>query len=83
MTPVTFTEYRKNLARYMDRAYDDADAIVVTRQNKRAVVMMSLDDYNGLMETAHLLRSPANAKALMESIAQAERGEATIRELAL
>ena len=81
MTPVTFTEYRKNLAHYMDRAYDDADAIVVTRQNKRAVVMMSLDDYNGLMETAHLLRSPANAKALAESIAQAERGEVTIREL--
>ena len=81
MTPVTFTDYRKNLAHYMDKAYDDCDAIVVTRQNKRAVVMLSLDDYNGLLETAHLLRSPANAKSLLEGIAQAERGEGVIREL--
>ena len=81
MIPVTFTDFRKNLSAYLDRVDDDSDAVVVTRHNKPAVAVLSLRDYSSLMETAYLLRSPANAKELRESIAQAERGEGVVRDL--
>lgn len=80
MDVVTYTHARQNLAKLMDEAQANHEPIVINRQRKGSVVMMSLEDYNGLMETLHLLRSPRNAERLLRSIRQAERGEVLIRE---
>lgn len=82
MDAITYTAARANLARTMDRVCDDHDPIIITRNSEQAVVMLSLEDYSALAETAHLLRSPANARRLMESVAELERGGGAVRELA-
>jgi antitoxin YefM len=74
MAHVSYSELRNKLAFYMDGVCDDRAPLLVTRQNARSVVLMSEEDYEGLMETVHLLRSPANALRLMRSIQEAERG---------
>lgn len=75
MSHVTYTELRANLAGFMDEVCDTRAPLLVTRQNARSVVMLAEDDYEGLMETVHLLRAPANAVRLLESIQQANSGE--------
>lgn len=75
MSHVSYTDLRANLARYMDEVCDNRDALVVTRQNARSVVLVSEDEYAGMMETLHLLRSPTNAARLMTAIAEADAGE--------
>jgi antitoxin YefM len=75
MKHVSYTELRANLARYMEEVCDSRDALVVTRQNARSVVIMSEDEYEGLMETLHLLRGPANAARLLRSIEDADAGK--------
>lgn len=80
MDVVTYTHARQNRARLMDETQANHEPIVIHRQQKGSVVMMSLEDCNGLMETLHLLRSPRNAERLLRSIRQAERGEVLIRE---
>ena len=74
MAHVTYTELRANLANFMDQVCDSRAPLTVTRQNARSVVMISEEDFEGLMETVHLLRSPANAARLLQSIQQAEAG---------
>lgn len=81
MTHVSYTELRAQLARYMDEVCDNRDALVVTRQNARSVVLISEDEYSSLMETLHLLRSPANAQRLLESVAEADAGNTFERGL--
>lgn len=56
---ITYSEARQNLAETMNRVCDHHEAVIITRQKSPSVVMMSLDDFNSLMETAYLLRSPA------------------------
>jgi antitoxin YefM len=73
--------FRNNLASYMDQVCDDRAPLVVTRQNARSVIMMSEEDYEGLMETVHLLKSPANAARLLRSIKQADQGQSTERDI--
>jgi antitoxin YefM len=73
MTHVSYTQFRNNLASYMDEVCDGRAPLVVTRQNARSVVLMSEEDYDGLMETVHLLNSPANAERLLRAIADADR----------
>jgi antitoxin YefM len=80
MDVVTYTHARQNLATLMDKVEANHAPVVISRQKKGAAVLLSLEDYNGLMETLHLLRSPRNAERLLRSIAQAERGEVLIRE---
>jgi len=75
MTHVSYSELRSNLAKYMDEVCDNRDPLLVTRQNARSVVMISEDEYEGLMETVHLLSSPANAAHLLESIKSINAGE--------
>lgn len=75
MTHVTYSQLRANLADLMDEVCDSRAPLTITRQNARSVVMMSEDDYEGLMETVHLLRSPANAARLLQSIQQADSGQ--------
>ncbi len=74
MTHVTYTELRANLAGFMDEVCNTRAPLLVTRQNARSVVMLSEQDYEGLLETVHLLRSPANALRLLQSIEQANSG---------
>ena len=71
---VNYSEARKNLASLMESVYDDSDVVVITRRKAPPVVMMSLDEYNSIQETGYLLRSPANAERLLESIADMRKG---------
>lgn len=75
MTALTYTAARENLATTMDRVCRDHDPVIITRNRDQAVVMLSLDDYESLQETAYLLRSPANAKRLLASIDSLNRGQ--------
>jgi antitoxin YefM len=65
----------------MEKVCDDHAPMIVTRKNSRSVVMMSLDDYQALEETAYLLRSPKNAQRLLASIAELENGGGNERTL--
>ena len=78
---VSYTELRTNLAKYMDEACDSRAPIQVTRQNARPVVMLSAEEFEGMMETLHLLRSPANAARLLRSIEAANKGAVTAHDL--
>ena len=66
----------------MDRVCDDHEAIIITRNGQQAVVMMSLDDFKAMEETSYLLRSPKNARRLLESVASLEGGKGKERKLA-
>jgi len=85
MNAITYTAARADLASAMDRVCDDHEPVIITRESEQAVVMLSLDDYNApaetLAETAHLLRSPNNARRLLDSIAEFEQGGGTARAL--
>jgi antitoxin YefM len=76
MQTITFSDARNQLKQVLDRVVDDADYTVITRRDAEDAVVMSLDSFNGLMETVHLLRSPANAEHLARSIAQYRQGQA-------
>jgi antitoxin YefM len=75
MIHASFSELRRRLAHYLDRAVDDRAPVLVTRQGHEPVVLMAQSDYDSIMETLHLLSSPANARRLGEALAEAERGE--------
>ena len=81
MKAITYTAARQNLSKTMENVCKDHAPIIVTRKTTDSVVIMSLEDYEALEETAYLLRSPKNTRRLIESIAQLERGEGTEREL--
>jgi antitoxin YefM len=84
MTAITYTAARETLASTMDRVCKDHDAVIITRNRNQAVVMLSLEDYESLQETAYLLRSPANAKRLIDAIDDLNKGKGipkTIAEL--
>ena len=81
MKAITYTDARANLARTIDTVCDDHEPVIITKKNERAVVMMSLDDYEVLQETAYLLRSPTNARRVMEAIDELEAGDGTERPL--
>jgi antitoxin YefM len=79
MKAITYTAARENLAATMDLVCTDHDPIIITRNRNQSVVLLSLEDYESLQETAYLLRSPANAVRLSESIAELERGEGVVK----
>ena len=81
MRVVSFTEARNGLKSVLDRVINDADTTVITRRDSEDAVVMSLDYYNGLMETVHLLRSPANAEHLSKSITQYKAGKIIQRDI--
>lgn len=72
MRAITYTEARNNLASELDRVVNDHDVTIITRQKAEAAVLMSMREYESLMETAHLLRHPKNAMRLMKSIENIE-----------
>ena len=75
MRVVNFSEARNGLKGVIDKVVDDADYTVISRRDAPDAVLMSLDTFNSIMETAHLLGSPANAAHLAESIAQHRSGD--------
>jgi antitoxin YefM len=81
MNAVTYTAARENLAATMDRVCEDREAVLITRNRDQAVVMLSLEDYKALEETAYLIRSPANARRLLASIQSLEAGKGRVRKL--
>ncbi len=82
MKHTTSTDLRKSLSAMMDRVNEDHEPVLVTRAKGKPVVMISLEDYQAMDETAYLLASPANARALRDAIARVERGEVITRTLA-
>lgn len=81
MRIVNFSEARNSLKTVIDQVIDDADYTVIARRDAPDAVMMSLDTFNSLMETVHLLKSPANATHLARSIEQYREGKLTQHEL--
>jgi antitoxin YefM len=81
MDAISYSTVRANLACTMDRVCNDHEPIIVTRKGQPSVVMLSLEDYKALEETAYLLRSPANAKRLLGAIQQLLAGDGVEREL--
>ena len=81
MDTITYTSARGNLAKTMAKVCDDHSPVVITRKTAQPVVMMSLEDFEALEETAYLLRSPKNARRLLESVAELEAGKGTEKEL--
>jgi len=81
MTAIAATEARRTIFRLIEQVTEDRDAIEITSPRGTAV-LMSLTEYEALLATAHLLRAPANAKRLLESLAQARAGKARTRKLA-
>ena len=81
MTIMSYSEVRNHLKTVLDNVTKDADYTVVTRRDSEDAVIMSMDYFNGLMETVHLLKSPANAAHLAESIAQFEAGKVILKDI--
>jgi antitoxin YefM len=81
MTIMSYSEVRNHLKTVLDHVTKDADFTVVTRRDSDDAVIMSMDYFNGLMETVHLLKSPANAKHLTESIAEYQASKTVSKNL--
>ena len=81
MRIVSFTEARNGLKSVLDNVVNDSDYTVITRRDAEDAVVMSMDHYNSLMETVHLLKSPANAAHLSKSIKQYQSGQAKERDI--
>lgn len=82
MRTLSFSEARGNLKQVLDQVVEDHVATIIKRRDAEDAVVMSLSDYNALQETMYLLSTPANARHLMESIAQLRAGKAKPRKLA-
>lgn len=70
----SYTSLRGNLARTLDRVVNDQEVVIVRRKSARDVALVPATELAGLMETAHLLRSPRNARRLLAALRRAERG---------
>ncbi len=82
MATITYSDARARLAATMKKVCENHEPVIITRQKEESVVMLSLEDFRSLEETAYLLRVPKNAKRLLESIAELERGGGKPRKLA-
>lgn len=81
MKVVNFSDARNNLKKVIDEVVADADYTIISRRNSEDAIVMSLDTFNSIMETFHLLKSPANAEHLSKSIKQYKQGKVRSREL--
>jgi antitoxin YefM len=83
MKAITYTAARENFASTMNNVCRNRAPIVITRNRNQSVVMLSLDDYEQLEETAYLLRSPANARRLLSAIGALQKGKGRARKINL
>lgn len=74
MDLTTYTNFRQNLKSYLDRVYSTHDPLIVTRAHGEDVVVLSKRDYQRIMETFYMLRSPVNAKRIFESLGELDSG---------
>jgi len=81
MDAVSYSDLRQNLKSYMDRVYFNHDPLIITRKNNENLVLLSIDEYNSMVETNYLLGNEANAEHLKKSINQYQNGKAKKREL--
>lgn len=81
MKTMSYSESRKRYAEVLDAVTQDREEIVITRSGHEPVVMLSLDDFESLKETAYLMRSPANARRLLDAMERLEGGEGEAHEL--
>lgn len=81
MKTVNYSDARQNLTSVMNDTINDRVPILITRQNGIPCVLLSLDEYQSLEETAHLLRSPANARHLLDSIDELNNGKTVIQKI--
>ena len=81
MDAVSYSDLRQNLKSFMDKVYNDHDPLIITRKNNENLVLISIDEYNSLMETNYLLSNEVNAEHLKKSIEQYESGKSKIRDL--
>jgi antitoxin YefM len=75
MIAANYSEFRVNLKKYLDDVEDNNETLIIKRKSGKGTVMISLDEYNSIMETVHLLSSKANADRLYESIQQMNEGK--------
>jgi antitoxin YefM len=78
---ITYSESRANYAATLDAVVNDREPVIITRAGHDPVVMVALDDFEALQETAYLLRSPENARRLIASISRLEDGQGSTHEL--
>lgn len=81
MRTMTYTESRAKYAETLNAVVDDREEVIVTRAGRDPVVIVALDEYESLKETAYLLRSPENARRILQSIEDLESGQGVVREL--
>jgi len=81
MSVITYTAARANLAKTIERVVLDREPVIITKKDDMSVVMISLSDYESLQESAYLLRSPENARRLLESIREVETGNGIEQEI--
>jgi len=81
MIAANFSEFRTKLKTYLDNVEDNNEILIVKRKSGKGTVMISLDEYNSIMETVHLLSSKANADRLYESINQMKKGDSVTKKL--
>jgi len=81
MRVINFSDARNRLKSVIDQVVNDEDFAIITRRDAEDAVVMSLDHFNGLMETVHLLKSPANVAHLSKSIQEYRTGKTQQREL--
>lgn len=82
MRTMTYSESRARYAETLTAVVEDREEVIITRAGHEPVVIVSLDDYQTLKETAYLLRSPENARRLLSAIDRLESGGGTVRDLA-
>ncbi|HPE42442.1 MAG TPA: type II toxin-antitoxin system Phd/YefM family antitoxin [Bacteroidales bacterium] len=81
MIAANFTEFRSELKKYLDEVENNNETLIIKRKTGKGTVLISLDEYNSIMETIHLLRSKANADRLFESIRQMRSNQTVKHEL--
>ncbi len=81
MRSVSYSEARQNLSTTMIQTVEDRTPVLITRQNGESCVLMSLDEYNALEETAYLLRSPKNARRLMDAVENLKQGNSIEKDI--
>lgn len=81
MDSISYTSARSNLAKTMEKVCDDHAPVAITRKGEGAVVLISMDDYQALEETAYLLRSPKNTRRLIQAVVDLEEGRGQERDL--
>ena len=83
MKTATITDFRQKMKEHLEEIQEDQDILVLTGPKRKDFVILTLEMFNAMEETAHLLSTSANTKRLIESIAQDKAGKVTVRELGL